>query len=150
MFSITTRPATPVLSARDLLREPLAPMDAWFNELFNLRPGAALANRARLEVAERDNHYEVRTELPGVDKDQISVDIDGAWVRIQAQREDRSEEREGERMLYSELSQESYARAFELPQAVDTETAQARFDNGVLSLTLPKKSGGKSTRLNIR
>ena len=53
-------------------------------------------------------------------------------------------------MLYSERSYESYARSFELPQAVDSSAADAKFEDGVLTLTLPKKDAPKTTRLSVR
>ena len=55
----------------------------------------------------------------------------------------------GERVLYSERSHESYARAFELPQAVDAQAAEAKFENGVLMLTLPKRTPVSQKRLAI-
>jgi HSP20 family protein len=151
MFSLMSRPSAAALSpARDVFREPLGLVDSLFSDILNFRPSSNLIARARLDVAERDTSYEVRAELPGVNKDDISVDIDGAWVSISAKRQSQDERKEGERLLYSERSQESYGRSFELPQTVDAAEATARFENGVLNLTLPKKGGSKTTRINIR
>ena len=80
---------------------------------------------------------------------QESCLIDGAWVAISARSNSQSEKKEGEKLLYSERTHESYARSFELPQAVDSERAAAKFENGVLVLTLPKKEGPRSTKLQI-
>ena len=74
----------------------------------------------------------------------------GAAVSISAKVSSQSERKEGERVLYSERRHESYARAFELPHAVDAQAAEAKFDNGVLTLTLPKKDAPKSTRVSVR
>ena len=76
--------------------------------------------------------------------------IDGAYVSIGARLATQSERKEGARVLYSERTQQSYARAFELPQAVDAAAAEAKFENGVLTLTRPKKIAPKSTRLEVR
>lgn len=146
MFSLLSRPGSQVGSAS---RDPFSLIDAMFNDWVGQRTGASLVSRARLDVSERDNAYEVRAELPGAKKDDISVDIDGSWVSITAKANTQSEKKEGEKLLYSERSHESYARSFELPQAVDSAKAVAKFENGVLTLTLPKKEGPRTTRLAI-
>lgn len=146
MFSLLSRPASQVGAAA---RDPFSLIDAMFNDWVGARAGASLVSRAKLDVAERDNAYEVRAELPGAKKEDISIDIDGAWVAISAKVSTQSEKKEGEKLLYSERSHESYARSFELPQAVDSARAVAKFENGVLTLTLPKKEGPRSTRLQI-
>ena len=150
MFSLTPRPSSALTPARDLLRDPFSMMDNLFSDMLSMRPATGLVARARLDVIEHDTDYEVRAELPGARKDDISVDIDGSWVSITAKMESADDRKEGERLLYSERSQESYARSFELPQLVDAAESTARFENGILTLTLPKKGGGKTTRLPIR
>ncbi len=147
MFSVLSRPATPGAA---LSRDPFSLVDAMFNELASQRGGSPLVARARIDVIERNGGYEVRAELPGAKKEDIAIDIDGAHVSISAKVTSHSERKEGERVLYSERSQESYARAFELPQAVDAQAADAKFDHGVLTLTLPKKDAPRSTRLAVR
>ena len=147
MFSLTSRPA----SAAALSRDPFSLIDTMFNDWAALpRASTALVARARIDVAERNGAYEVRAELPGVKKEDIAIDIDGASVSISAKLSSQTERKEGERVLYSERSHESYARAFELPQSVDAQSAEAKFENGVLTLTLPKKDAPKSTRLSVR
>lgn len=146
MFSLLSRPASQVGSAS---RDPFSLIDAMFNDWVGQRAGASLVSRAKLDVVERDNAYEVRAELPGAKKEDIAVDIDGSWVAISAKVNTQSEKKEGEKLLYSERSHESYARSFELPQAVDSARAAARFENGVLTLTLPKREGPRSTKLQI-
>jgi HSP20 family protein len=145
MFSLTSRPASEGAS-----RDPFSLMDAMLSDWFGHRAAApALVSRARLEVSERDATYEVRAELPGATKDDIRIDIDGAWVSISAQTQRQSEKKDGEKVLYSERSHESYARSFELPQAVDAAAARAKFENGVLTFALPKKGAPKATRIPV-
>ncbi len=146
MFSLLSRPTT---QAAALSRDPFSLVDAMFNELASQRSGSSLVSRARIDVTERNGTYEVRAELPGAKKEDIAIDIDGAYVSISAKVSSQSERKDGERVLYSERTHESYARAFELPQAVDAQAADAKFDNGVLTLTLPKKNAPRSTRLAV-
>lgn len=146
MFSLISRPTSQVSSGRD----PFGLVDAMFNDWLGARTAPALATRARLEVSERDGAYEVRAELPGAKREDIAVDIDGAWVSISAKTDSQSERKDGTKLLYTERSTESYARTFELPQPVDAAEANAKFENGVLTLTLPKKNGPKTTRVAIK
>ena len=147
MFSLVSRPSSQLSPSRD----PFSLVDALFADWFDQhRSSATLATRARLEVAERDSGYEVRAELPGARREDISVDIDGAWISISARASAEQQKKDGEKVLYSERSQTSFARSFELPQAVDAGAASAKFENGVLTLTLPKKSGPQATRLAIQ
>ena len=146
MFALTTRPRT----ASAYGREPFGLLDAMLADWLTQRPAPTAVSRARLEVSERDGHYEVRAELPGASKDAITVDVDGAWVSISASANARSEKKDGEKLLYTERHHESFARSFELPQAVNSDAAQATFEDGVLKLTLPKKDAPKAKRVAIQ
>lgn len=146
MFALNTRPAASVAGSRD----PFSLMDSLFSDWLSTRPASALVSNARIEVSESDGGYEVRAELPGATKDDISVEIEGVRVSITAKRDSKSEKKDGEKLLYSERTHESYARSFELPQAVDSEAAVAKFENGVLMLTLPKKNAPQSRKLAVQ
>jgi HSP20 family protein len=146
MFALNTRPRTVATYGR----EPFGLLDAMIADWLTQRPASALVSRAKLEVSERDGSYEVRAELPGASKDAITVDVDGAWVSISAGANAQSDKKDGEKLLYTERHQESFARSFELPQAVNSDAAQATFENGVLKLTLPKKDAPKARRLAIQ
>jgi len=104
----------------------------------------------RLDVSESDQAFEVRAELPGVQKDDIKVSIDGARVTIEGECQQGNEQRQGEQVVYSERSIRRYQRSFTLPSEVDDATAEARLDNGILMLTLPKKQGNAARRLTIQ
>jgi HSP20 family protein len=147
MFSLISRPTSGLASER----EPFGLIDAMFSDWLGQRAAASsLVSRARLDVSERDNSYEVRAELPGAKKEDIAIEIDGAWVSIKAKTQRRDERKEGAKVLYTELSHESYARAFELPQPVDSASAKAAFENGVLTLTLPKRAASTTQRLTVQ
>ncbi|MCO5125346.1 MAG: Hsp20/alpha crystallin family protein [Rhizobacter sp.] len=146
MFALNTRPAASVAGARD----PFSLMDSLFSDWLSARPTSTLVSNARIEVSEKDGSYEVRAELPGATKDDISVEVEGVRVSISAKTNSQSEKKEGEKVLYSERTHESYARSFELPQAVDSDAAVAKFENGVLTLTLPKKDAPKTRRLAVQ
>ena len=146
MFSAAIRPR----AVAGYTHEPFSVLDAMVSDWLTQRPVAARVSRARLDVSERDDRYEVRAELPGASREGIAVDIDGARVSISASTKAASEQKEGEKLLYSERRHESFARSFELPQEVDSDAAQARFEDGVLTLTLPKKDAPKARRLTVQ
>jgi HSP20 family protein len=104
----------------------------------------------RLEVTETDKAFEIQAELPGVKKEDIRVSIDGPRVTIEGECQQGNEQRQGEQVVYSERSTRKYQRSFTLPSEVDDAAAQARLDNGILMLTLPKKQGGTARRLTIQ
>lgn len=148
MFSVLSRPASQLTPST---RDPFSLVDAMFSDWVGNRAAqSSLVARARLDVTERNGQYEVRAELPGAKKEDIAIEIDGATVSISAKVDTQVERKSGDRLLYSERSHESYARSFELPQAVDSGAADAKFEDGVLTLTLPKKDAPKSTRVSVR
>ena len=120
---------------------------------FYVRPlhGEALPapSQIKLDVKEDDGAYTVHAEVPGVPKEDIQVSIDGAVVSLRAEVRQHDQKKDGEKVLRSERYFGSVARSFQLPLEVDASQAKARYDNGVLTLTLPKKLGGKAQRLTI-
>ena len=107
-------------------------------------------SQLRVDVKETEGAYEVTAEIPGVDKKDIHVHVDGNLVSLNAEIRQADERKDGEKVLRSERYFGSVARSFQLPADIDNSKAKARFDNGVLVLTLPKKQGGSGGhRLSI-
>jgi HSP20 family protein len=95
--------------------------------------------RLNVDVAEKNGAYVVKGELPGVRKEDIHVTVDGNQVTLEAEvKQEKSTE--GERVLHTERSYGKVSRVFTLPQEVDDAKVQAKFQDGVLELTLPKKA----------
>lgn len=120
---------------------------------FGLRPMLRemdLSPEIRMDVNEDETFYRVKAEMPGVDKDDIEVSIDGNQVSISAEVKHDPEKKNGERELHSERYYGRIYRSFTLPTDVDAGKADARYDGGVLTLTLPKQPNGQSRRLAIR
>ena len=104
----------------------------------------------RLDVTEKDDAYVVKADLPGVDKNDIDISVDGGQVSISAETRRSSEKKENEHALVSERYVGRIFRAFGLPQEVDSGKAEARFEAGVLTLTLPKKPNGSAQRIAVK
>jgi HSP20 family protein len=103
----------------------------------------------KMDVHEDDNAYTVHAEMPGVKKDEIHVTIDGGTVAVSAEVKRESEQKEGEKVLRSERYYGKLYRSFTLGQDVDEANAKARFENGILTLTLPKKTAAAAKKLAI-
>lgn len=104
----------------------------------------------RLDVTETEQTFEVKAEMPGVKKEDVNVSIDGQRVTIEGECQQANEQRQGEQVVYSERSTRKYQRSFTLPTEVDDTSAQARLEDGVLMLSLPKKQGGTARKLTIQ
>lgn len=102
----------------------------------------------RLDVSETDKAYAIKADIPGVRKEDIDVSVDGRQVTISATTSEKSEKK-GKSSLYTERCEGQVYRSFSLPCEVDGKGAQARYENGVLDLTLPKKANGNDHRIKI-
>ncbi|MEY2896958.1 MAG: hypothetical protein RL669_1227 [Pseudomonadota bacterium] len=113
-------------------------------------PEVPTITRARMDVLDKGEKFEITMDLPGVKKEDINVSIEGARVSVNAEAKLEREVKEGERLLHSERYAASYARSFELPAEVTEEAAEAKFENGVLTLVLPKRAPVVSRKLMIK
>jgi HSP20 family protein len=124
-------------------------VETMFEDMFApLAQAGALS--PRLNVSETDQAFEIEAELPGVRKEDVKVAVEHQRVTIEGEVQRQSEQREGENVLYTERSDSRFQRSFTLPAEVDESGAQARMENGVLKLTLPKKQGSAATRIAIQ
>ncbi|GAB3490429.1 hypothetical protein GCM10027399_07550 [Curvibacter fontanus] len=103
----------------------------------------------RMDVKENGDAYTVSAEIPGVRKEDIHVTIEGGMVMVRAEVKQEDSQTQDDRLLRSERYFGSVSRGIQLPQDVDQGRAQARYDNGVLTLTLPKKQGKGGQKLRI-
>ncbi|HEY3430928.1 MAG TPA: Hsp20 family protein [Rhodocyclaceae bacterium] len=128
------------------------PLDDFFRGFF-VRPvefnDPASTPTVKLDIKEQDKQFVVHAELPGIKKEDIHVHVDGPIVSISAERKQEKEVREGERILRTERTFGKVSRSFQLGQEVDEAAAVARFTDGVLELTLPKKTAAQAKRLTI-
>ncbi|CAB1370596.1 Hsp20/alpha crystallin family protein [Denitratisoma oestradiolicum] len=127
------------------------PLDDFFRG-FLVRPveiGQGDMPSVKIDVKEQEKAYVVHAELPGINKEDIHVNIDGSMVSISAERKQEKEVKEGERVLRTERYFGKVSRSFQLGQEIDDNKARAKFNDGVLELTLPKKATTQARRLAI-
>lgn len=132
------------------------PFDDRFEDLIRgfFRPlvgrEGSTAPQIRIDVSEDDSKYLVQAEIPGTKKEDINVSIDGNQVSITAEVKREKEAKDNGRVLHSERYFGKSYRSFVLGQEVDKETAQARYNEGVLELVLPKKTALPAHKLVIQ
>jgi HSP20 family protein len=107
------------------------------------------APRIRLDVAEQNGTYAIRAEIPGVRKEDIDVRIEGNLVTISCEMKKEWDDRKEGRLLRSERQHGYATRSFTLGSPVDETKSEAKYENGILQLTLPKKSASTTKRLSI-
>lgn len=129
----------------------LDPIEDMFRGLTRPWPATlpARAPQIKLDVNEADNNYVVKAEVPGVRKEDIDVRIEGNQVTISAEIKKEKEEKKEGRVLRSERQYGYASRSFSLGFDVDEAKSVAKYENGILELTLPKKTTSSSKRLPI-
>lgn len=130
--------------------EPFSGIDEWLRD-FNLRPALRdwkVEPRIKLDVSESDTSYTVKAEIPGVKKEDIKVDVEGNQVSIRAELKQESEEKQG-KLLRTERYYGEQQRSFTLAHDIDDANVSAKYAEGVLELTLPKKADRKSKQVAI-
>lgn len=129
--------------------------DAGIDQLFRgfLRPVRDTRDTAaaiKVDVTEKPDAYVVHAEVPGVKKEDIQVTIEGNQVTIAAEIKRETEARDGERVLRSERYYGAVYRSFVLPVELDEAASQAKYEGGVLELTLAKKAPVAGRKLTIQ
>jgi len=133
------------------------PLEDTFDNLFRGLPvwipsperRAAVPAQFRMDVTENDKEYQVFAELPGVKKEEISITINGNEVAVAAEVKHEKVVKNGDTVLCAERYYGTIKRQFSLGQEVDEASAQAKYNDGVLELTLPKKAAAAARRLAV-
>jgi HSP20 family protein len=129
------------------------PLDDLFRGFF-VRPvefeSQADAPAVKIDVKEQEKCYLVHAEIPGVKKEDIHVSVDGAVVSITAERREEKDVKEGERVLRTERYFGKVSRSFQLAQEIDEAQVTAKYTDGVLELTLPKKAATQARKITIQ
>ncbi len=136
--------------------DPFADVDDLFKGFF-LRPvrmgmtadDSGSFGQLKVDVSEDDKAYTVHAEVPGAKKEDIKVSLDGNVVSISAQVKKTREQKDGEKVIRSERYFGTVSRSFSLATDVEESQCAATYNDGVLELVLPKKSGGRTRQISI-
>lgn len=108
------------------------------------------ASQFPVDVTEDDGQYKVRAEIPGFNKEDIQVSVNGDQVSISAETKKEKEEKKDSQVVWRECYYGKQYRSFSLPQPVDETKTSAKYEDGVLSLVLPKKGNGSLKKIAIQ
>ena len=110
---------------------------------------AAMTGGMALDLSETDEAYTVKTTVPGAKPEDVDISVLGDTLRISAEVK-ADQERQGEKWLVRERRFGHFERAVTLPSNVKADEAQAEFDNGVLTITLPKAEAARPRQIQVR
>jgi len=129
----------------------LDPLETSFRNL--LRPwrfeGADRVPQIRIDLSEKDDAYVVKADIPGVRKEEIDVRVDRNQVTISAEVKKEKEEKKDGRVLRSERQVGYASRSFAVASDIDDGKVEAKYQDGVLELRLPKRAGSANKRIAI-
>jgi HSP20 family protein len=131
---------------------PFGNLDDVFKGL-RIRPWlkeADIEPQIKIDVTEDDKTYTVKADVPGVKKDDIKVSVEGNQVSIEAETKRESEEKKGDTLLRSERYYGRVFRSFALAHEVDGGRAEAKYQDGVLELKLPKRANGSAKTVKVQ
>ena len=151
MFGLTTRNNNQGLRTYNPFREMEEFEKAFFPNPFGSFWGNAGLEEFKTDVTDEGDHYLLEADLPGFEKKDITLDIQGNTLTVHAERHSRVEEKDQkDKVIRMERSYGSYTRSFDV-SGVDADQIKAKYTDGVLSLTLPKleRSLPQGRRLEI-
>lgn len=138
MFGLTTRNNNNGLRTYDPFREMEAFERAFFSDPFAGFFNTTELAQFRTDVTDEGDHFLLEADLPGFEKKDINLDIQGDTLTIHAERHSKVEEKDKkDKVVRMERSYGSYSRSFDIT-GIDPDKIKAKYDNGVLRLTLPK------------
>lgn len=136
--------------------DPFSPrsLDKFFEDFYTPRMSQQLEKMnmsPSVDVSETKNMYNMKFDLPGVGKDQIKIDLHDNVLTVSGERKEEKKEEDKDKKTYlSEVAYGSFMRSFTFPEGVDAEKAEAKFENGVLTLNIPKKEGNSKRQISIK
>jgi len=103
----------------------------------------------QIDIADDNDNFYINAEIPGIDKDDIKINIKGNTLTINGEKKAEKESK-GKNYYRSERVFGSFARTFELPEAIDREKISANYTNGILKLTVPKTEEAKPKEIEVK
>jgi HSP20 family protein len=136
---MTTKALTRSLMTPSLFEDFFKPWNEWFDNSSLLE---RIMTVPAVNVKENENFYMVSLAAPGLKKDDFNIDIEGNMLTISSEKEEKFEEKE-ERFTRKEYNYTSFSRSFTVPEDVKLDAIDARYEDGVLYLKLPRLEEAK-------
>lgn len=128
----------------------LEDFDRLFDNVFSGAPTFANTNTPVVDVREEKDRYVLEAELPGMSEKDVDLHVEDNMLTIKSAKEEEKEEKNEEGYLVRERRSRSFSRSFVLPKDVDRDKVEARFKNGLLTLTMPKSAESKARQIQIK
>ncbi|MBN1916041.1 Hsp20/alpha crystallin family protein [Candidatus Dojkabacteria bacterium] len=129
--------------------EPFREMERFFDDDFGMFKMPALGWDMAVDVFEKDGKVVAEMSLPGVDPDNVNIEVEDGHLRISGSREEEKETKD--KNYYSkEIKRGSFERIVRLPSAVQADKAEAEYEKGVLRVSLPKKEKEETGKIKVR
>ncbi|MBK8520217.1 MAG: Hsp20/alpha crystallin family protein [Chitinophagaceae bacterium] len=122
------------------------PWNEWFDNGNSNLWGTAM-NIPAVNITEHKDEYEVSLAVPGMKKDDFKIDVAGNMLTISSEKEEKKEE-EDKKFTRKEYNYSSFSRSFTLPEEINREKINAKYDNGILKISLPRKEA--ATKLTTK
>ena len=123
--------------------------EGFFQPMRRVEEAAGQELMPAMDVTEREHEFIVRTDLPGVKRDDINITLEQGLLTISAETIDETEEKEGDRVIRQERRYGRYVRSLQLGTLIDAKKVKASYKNGVLELSLPKAEEVKPKRISV-
>lgn len=121
-----------------------SPFSGLFDGIFNEGLSREVLNKVpAVNIMESDNNYVLELSAPGYSKDEIKIELENDVLSISGEHKTSNEEKEGNTYTRREFGYGAFKRSFSLPETVNTDKIEAKYDNGILKLTLTKKEEAK-------
>ncbi len=142
------RQGSPVLAVRRPFSLFSHLMDEFFDEVVLPGSNETFGIQPKIDLIDKENHFVVQAELPGVDKKDLEIDLNEDSLILKGEKKMCNEHKEG-KYYYRESSYGKFMRQIPFPEKVNTEQAKASFDNGILKIELPKAELIKTRKLEL-
>ncbi|MFP4417475.1 MAG: Hsp20/alpha crystallin family protein [Chitinispirillaceae bacterium] len=137
--------------------QPVSSLSRMIDELFDestffnaLDRAVPESNWPRVDITEDEKAYHIKADLPGMDKDDISVTVEKGRLTISGEKKEEKKEKKKGQFYHYERRYGSFSRSFNLPDHVDAAHIDAAYRNGVLDLTLKKTEGSKPKAIEVK
>lgn len=126
-------------------------LDGFFNDSFfeSIDREIVEENFPRVDISEKNNSYIIKADLPGMDKRDISITIEKGMLKIEGVKKEENKKEQG-KYYHLERRYGRFSRSFILPDEVIAEKIDAKINNGVLELTLPKSEKAMPKTIEVK
>jgi len=132
-----------------LSTDPFGLLDQVFGGQGGARSAGNLMRAPETDVVETEREIRVIVEMPGLKRDNIEVDVENNVLTIRGEKKEERTEGEQGKWHLAERRYGTFARSFVLPRDVDADNIQARFEDGVLSVSIPKSERARRRRIDV-